>query len=48
MVKNVRQKGKNSSEEIKNILVEMNREMVCKECLFLILLDTFCSYYLKR
>ena len=31
MVKNVRQKGKNSSEEIKNILVEMNREMVCKE-----------------
>ena len=31
MVKNVRQKGKNYSEEIKNILVEMNSEMVCKE-----------------
>ena len=39
--KNIKEKGKKRKAESKNILPET-------VCLFLILLDTFCSYYLKR
>ena len=39
--KNIKEIGKNIKEKGKNIKEEIR-------CLFLILLDTFCSYYLKR
>ena len=40
-MKNFKEKGKKCSVKVKNPRQE-------GMCLFLILLDTFCSYYLKR
>ena len=40
--------GKNVSKQIKNSLEKVKTIKGEIKCLFLILLDTFCSYYLKR